>query len=112
MGPVKTDYDYEKIELKVAQMLQWGTGVAALILSISLLALLFQWSWPDSYAFFGLQFTERLAYAGLALLVSLPMFRVVTTMVLFAIHREKAMALIAAVVLGLLSLSLILGLIH
>ena len=53
--------------------------------------------------------TEVLSYAGLFILISLPIIRVLLTGILFLRQNEKAMGTMAFVVLALLLLSFVFG---
>jgi uncharacterized membrane protein len=111
-------------ELRIARFLRAGTIFSG---SLLLIGWLWNFDW-HSDPFFNFQhydqipFTQLythawnqgswgalLVYAGLVALISLPVIRVLLTMLLFLQRRERTMALLAGVVFLGLIISMILG---
>lgn len=116
--------DLETMELKISKFLRAGVVISGIIILIGW-AMSFK---PDSDPFANLQtyssfnlidslqmhailqnWGKLIAYFGLTILISLPVLRVLLTVLLFIKQREKTMALIGAIVLIGLILSFSLG---
>ena len=116
--------DLETMELKISKFLRIGVIVAGAIIAIGWV-MSFK---PDSDPFANLQtyssfnlvdslqmhailqnWGKIISYFGLTILISLPVTRVFLSVILFIKQKEKAMALIGAIVLIGLILSFSLG---
>ncbi len=112
------------LELKISALLRWGVLVAGALMLIGWASLLDFTQNPlaafhdykseslhDSVqqAFTNHQWGLLTAYAGLVVLISLPLLRVLMTAVLFVKQKEKTLAAIAFIVFATLILSFSLG---
>lgn len=117
----------EQMELKISHFLRWGVIASGLIIALGWI-LSFK---ADADPFAPLQTYEHLslwqsikisvllenwgkliAYVGLGMLISLPVIRVILSIILLLKTKEKTMALIGATVLIGLILSFSLGVEH
>lgn len=121
---MKPDNKAYELELLIAKFLRWGVVFCGvLILAGWLMNLKFDanpfyvyrdydpipfWQLIQHYIRSG-NIGGLVAYAGLASLVSLPVWRVFLTGVLFLRQKEKSLALIAFIVFTLLVISFLLG---
>lgn len=112
------------LELKISKLLRWGVLAAGLLMALGWISLL-DFSQNPLAAFHdykGEPLTESLetalqnqqwgllaAYAGLIVLISLPLLRVLMTAILFIKQKEKTLAAIAFFVFAILILSFSLG---
>jgi uncharacterized membrane protein len=114
----------ETLELKIAKFLRGGVFLAGAIMFVG-------WIWKTKWngnPFFNFEsydripFTQMLqhhfyrgdwgtlvSYAGLLILISLPLIRVILTAILFVKQKEYALAGIALIVLSGLTASILLG---
>ena len=106
--------DIETLELKISKFLRWGVLFAAILMLIGWI-LQFKWSGNPFFHFevydqipFSSQiffhyrkehWGHLLSYAGLIVLISLPLIRVLLTAILFLKQKEFALAIIAFLVL-------------
>ena len=121
---MKNDDGLLSLELKISNLLRWGVLSAGLFLLIGWITLLdfsqnplagFHDYKDESlaqslqHAFERQQWGLLIAYAGLAILISLPLLRVLMTGLLFLKQKEKVLAWIAFFVFTALILSFSLG---
>jgi len=112
------------LELKISKLLRWGVLMAGALMAIGWLSFL-DFSQNPLLAFHDYkneslqqslqsaidshQWGLLIAYAGLTLLISLPLLRVLMTAILFIKQKEKVLAIIAFFVFAILILSFSLG---
>ena len=116
--------DLVSLELKIAKLLRWGVLCAGLLLTLGWISFLDFSQNPLTafHTYSARPLTESLrsafdkhqwglltAYAGLVVLISLPLLRVLMTAVLFTKQKEKLLALVAFFVFAILILSFSLG---
>lgn len=118
----------QTLELRIARLLRLGVFAAAFFITIGWLGTT-DFDGADIFSQFheyhSIPLQEQLheawttrswmrltSYFGLAVLISLPVLRVLLTVVLFLRQKEKAMAGIALFVLSALTLSFALGLLE
>ena len=116
--------DIESLELEIAKFLRGGVFTAGAIMAVG-------WIWKTKWAgnpFFTFEVYDQIplmdmlknalyrkdygiliSYAGLLVLISLPIIRVLLTAILFIRQKEFALAGIAFLVLAGLSVSILLG---
>lgn len=112
------------LELKISKLLRWGVIFAGILMALGWMSFLdfsqnpllaFQqykgetFSNTLSTAWQNQQWGLLTAYAGLVLLISLPLLRVLMTAVLFVKQKEKVLAAIAFFVFAALIISFSLG---
>ena len=116
--------EIESLELKISKFLRYGVLVAAFFMIIGFI-LQFKWHHNVFYVFdtydqipFQNQILHSLyhkkwgplfSYAGLIILISLPIIRVFLTGIIFLKQKEKILAYIAFLVLILLAISFTFG---
>lgn len=119
--------DVERMELKISRFLRWGVIGSGVVIATGWI-LSFK---PEPDPFAHLQTYQQLkladslqiqfllenwgkliAYMGLGMLISLPVIRVILSVILLMKTKEKTMALIGATVLVGLILSFSLGIEH
>lgn len=116
--------EIESLELKIAKFLRGGVFLAGAVMFVG-------WCWKFKWAgnpFFNFEVYDRIpltdlikqhiylkdwgllvSYAGLLILISLPLIRVMLTAILFVKQKEYTLAAIAFIVLSGLTASMLLG---
>lgn len=121
---MKTEKTTEELEIKIAIFLRYGVFIAGFFMFVGWV-INFKFSGDP---FFGFSIYDQIplidlvdyyirrknygaliSYGGLAMLISLPLIRVLLTMVLFLKQKERNLALIALIVFMGLTISLFLG---
>ena len=114
---------FDDLELKISKFLRYGVIVAGLVILIGWLMMFkftntfYTFKFYDKlpltevipFYFYRERWGILLAYAGLVILISLPIIRVLLTLLLFFKQKEYALALVAGCVSVALILSLFLG---
>lgn len=121
---MKNEQTTEELEIKIALFLRYGVFIAGFVMFVGW-AMNFKFS-GDPY--FGFSTYDQIplmdlidhyirrknwgalvSYSGLALLISLPLIRVLLTMILFLKQKENTLAGVAFIVFAGLMVSLFLG---
>ena len=86
------------LEKNLGAMLSYGTWIASLVIALGLVIAI-----PSAAA------GTRIAAAGIALFIALPVVRVAAMLLFFTRERDYRFSVIAALVLGIIAVSYLLG---